>query len=167
MACLQTLKGIERDCSPNIGGIKTVYIANFEDVDTLTILSDAITAITMNNSAVFKKYDFRAETGSLTKTLNVNKQNGTSYVHTALALTFGAMDTAKRVELVNLATGMLAVIAVDNNGRMWYLGKENPVTADSGESGTGTAFADANAYGIVLGDDSKTYPMEFTGTVPV
>jgi hypothetical protein len=55
MACTQTLAGIVRDCSNSMGGIKEVYIANFDDVASLTLSNNIITAITMESSKTFKK----------------------------------------------------------------------------------------------------------------
>mgnify|MGYP006945394443 FL=1 len=77
------------------------------------------------------------------------------------------MDTSKRLEVTALALGDLAIIVVDNNGKMWYLGKDNPVVASGGDSGTGKAFGDANRYGIQLTDNSREYPFEFNGDLPV
>ena len=34
MACTQILAGITLDCASSVGGIKEVYIANYDDVDT-------------------------------------------------------------------------------------------------------------------------------------
>lgn len=161
MSCLQTLAGIARDCSPSMGGVKRVYIANAEDIDTITITSEKISAITLLNSATFKTYEFRPETASLESAWQVNKANGTAYVHSTLTLQFSAMDTAKRIEMNALALGALVAVVEDNNGKYWFIGYDNPVTLDAGDNnGTGTAMADANRYGIVLGDDSLTLPYE-------
>ena len=55
MACSQTLAGIARDCSSNMGGIKEVYIANFADVDSLTVTSGVITASYLEELRNLKK----------------------------------------------------------------------------------------------------------------
>jgi len=167
MACTQTLSGLTRDCSNSMGGIKEVYIANFDDVDALTITSDVITAIAMVSSAKFKKYSFRPQTAELTITPQVNSENGVAYIQSVLALLFAKMDTTKRLEMNALALGDLAIIVVDNNGKKWYLGKDAPVTASGGDSGTGKAFSDANRYGIQLTDNSVQYPYEVSATIPV
>ena len=80
---------------------------------------------------------------------------------------FAKMDTTKRLEINALALGDLVLVVVDNNGKMWYLGKDNPVVASGGDSGTGKAFSDANRYGIQLTDNSLLYPYEVTATIPV
>lgn len=167
MACTQTLSGLTRDCSNSLGGIKEVYIANFDDVSGLTIASDIITDITMVSSAKFKKYSFRPQTAELAITPQVNSENGVAYIQSVLTLQFAKMDTTKRLEMNALSLGDLAIVVVDNNGKMWYLGKDAPVTASGGDSGTGRAFGDANRYGIQLTDNSAQYPYEVTATIPV
>ena len=160
MSCSQTLSGIVRDCSPSMGGIAEVYIANFDDVSTVTVTDEKISAITMAASAKFRKYAFRKGTGSFTSTLNVDAANGISYVSTDIVLQFNRMETTKRVEMAALAVNELVVIVKDANGVYWYFGKDEPVTASAGDGATGTARGDANRYTITLQDNAKTFPME-------
>ena len=167
MACTQTLSGLTRDCSNSMGGVKEVYIANFDDVSGVTITSDIITTISMVGAAKFKKYSFRPQTAELVSTPQVNSENGVAYIQSVLTMQFAKMDTTKRLEINALSLGDLALVVVDNNGKMWYLGKDNPVTASGGDSGTGKAFTDPNRYGIQLTDNSLLYPYEVTATIPV
>lgn len=167
MACTQTLTGITRDCLGNNGGIRKVWLANYDNVASLTVSSGAITAISMSNSEKFKLYEFARNTSSLTSNYAVNAENGTSYVESDLLMVFNRMDTSKRLEIVALAQGNLVAIVEDNNGNKWYLGKDFPVTINAGDGQTGTARADRNGYSITLRDESAELPFPFTGTVPV
>ena len=167
MACTQTLTGITRDCLGNNGGIRKVWLANYDNVASLTVASGAITAISMSNSEKFKLYEFARNTSSLTSNYAVNAENGTSYVESDLLMVFNRMDTSKRLEIVALAQGNLVAIVEDNNGNKWYLGKDFPVTINAGDGQTGTARADRNGYSITLRDESAELPFPFTGTVPV
>ena len=176
--CNQTLNGITLDCSHSLGGIKTVYIANYNDVTDIkynastgsttgstsgaTYTGDTITGITMASGAVFKPYQFRKQTGSLTSTLTVDETAGVNYVSTELSLVFTKMETKKRIELSALSIGQLAVIVEDSNGTFWYLGKDDYVSATSGTGQSGVAKGDGNSYNIVLRDESDTYPYEIT-----
>ena len=176
--CIQTLKGITLDCSHSLGGIKTVYIANYNDVTDLsynastgsttgstsgaTYTGDTITGITMASGAVFKPYQFRKQTGSMTSTLTVDETAGVNYVSTELSLVFTKMETKKRIELSALSVGQLAVIVEDSNGIFWYLGKDDYVSATSGGAQSGVAKGDGNNYNLVLRDESDTYPYEVT-----
>ncbi len=183
--CNQTLKGITLDCSHSLGGIKTVYIANYNDVTDIkynastgtttgstsgvtgsttgvTYSGDTITSITMASGAVFKPYQFRKQTGSMTSTLTVDETAGVNYVSTELSLVFTKMETKKRIELSALSVGQLAVIVEDSNGTFWYLGKDDYVSVSAGGAQTGTAKGDGNNYTLTLRDESDTYPYEIT-----
>lgn len=184
--CNQTLKGITLDCSHSLGGIKTVYIANYNDVTDIkynastgtttgttstgvtgsttgvTYTGDTITGITMASGTYFKPYQFRKQTGSMTSTLTVDETAGVNYVSTELSLVFTKMETAKRIELSALSVGQLAVIVEDSNGTFWYLGKDDYVSVSAGGGQTGTAKGDGNNYTLTLRDESDTYPYEIT-----
>lgn len=176
--CNQTLKGIRLDCSHSLGGIKTAYIANYNDVTDLsynastgstsgsttgvTSTGDTITGITMASGTFFQPYQFRKQTGSLTSTLTVDETAGVNYVSTELSLVFTKMETKKRIELSALSVGQLAVIVEDSNGTFWYLGKDDYVSVTAGGGQTGVAKGDGNNYTLTLKDESDTYPYEVT-----
>jgi N-methylhydantoinase B/oxoprolinase/acetone carboxylase alpha subunit len=147
-----------------LGGIKTVYIANYGDVTEIEIdeASGQITGVTMSASAKFKPYQFRKQTGSMTSTLNVDETAGINYVSTELSLVFTKMETAKRLEMTALAKAQLAVIVKDSNNKYWYLGKDDYVSSTAGSGNTGTAKGDSNNYSLTLTDESDTYPFEIT-----
>lgn len=164
MACLQTLNGISLDCAASLGGVKMVYIANYDDVASTTITDGAISAITMTGAQGFHKYSFRRNTASMTSTLNVDATNGNT-VSTDVVLSFLKQDTAKRIEIAALSIGDLVVMVEDANGKIWYLGKDLPVTASAGGAETGTTFTDGNRYTITLQDNSLSYPYEVTADI--
>ena len=160
MPCTQTLSGLAADCAGNIGGIKNVYLANFADISGVTVTTNQISAITMASTAKFKKYAFKRGTGSMSSTLNVDATNGTNYVSTDLVLQFNRMETTKRVEMTALAQGELAAIVEDMNGKYWFLGKDEPMSATAGDGQTGTARSDGNRYTLTLQDIAETWPLE-------
>ena len=165
MACNQTLSGLVKDCSPSMGGITEVLLANREDVSAVTADTGKITEITMASSAKFKRYSFARNTGSMTSTYTIDQASGVRYVTTDLLLQFNRMETAKRVEISALAVNDLVAIVKDANGIYWYLGYDEPVNASAGDGQTGTARGDANRYTITLQDNSKEMPMEVDSTI--
>ena len=162
MSCTQTIAGIARDCSPSMGGIKRAWIANYDDVASVTVTTNKISAITMQSSKTFKEFAFRKGTSSFTSTLNVDPANGVSYVSTEINLVFSKMETVKRVEVAALAVGELAIIVEDMNGILWYFGQEEPVVASAGDGQSGVARTDRNGYSITLIDNCSTFPIEAT-----
>ena len=167
MACSQVLNGIAADCQTNVGGVREVYIANYGDVTAIEVddSSNMIKTITMADSAKFKKYAFKKNTSSMTSTLNVDPANGVNFVQTDLSLVFAKQETVKRMEIAKLSLGELRVIVLDANGKYWFLGQEEFVSATAGTAETGVNRTDGNKYTITLTDYSSSYPYEVTPTI--
>lgn len=165
MPCTQTLSGIARDCTSNIGGIKNAFIANFDDVTAVTETLNKISDITMASSKKFKKYHFRKGTGSVTSTLNVDPTTGVNFVQSDIILQFSKMETTKRIEIAALAQAELAVIIEDMNGLFWYYGRQEGVSASAGTGQTGTARTDGNYYQITLQDNDASFPLEVDSSI--
>ena len=165
MSCNQTLSGLVKDCSPSMGGILEVLLANREDVASVEAVTGKISGITMEASAKFKRYTFARNTGSLTSTYTIDQASGVKYVTTDLVLQFNRMETTKSVEITALSVNDLVAIVKDANGVYWYLGYDEPVNASAGDGQTGTARGDANRYSITLQDISKEMPMEVDASI--
>ena len=167
MSCSQVLNGIAADCQTNVGGVREVYIANYSDVSAIEVdeVSNMIKTITMADSAKFKKYAFKKNTSSMTSTLNVDPANGINFVQTDLSLVFAKQETVKRMEIAKLSLGELRVIVLDANGKYWFLGQEEFVSATAGTAETGTNRSDGNKYTITLTDYSASYPYEVDPTI--
>ena len=167
MSCSQVLNGIAADCQTNVGGVREIYIANYDDVTTVEIdeVSNMIKTITMADSAKFKKYAFKKNTSSMTSTLNVDPANGINFVQTDLTVVFAKQETVKRMEIAKLSLGELRVIVLDANGKYWFLGQEEFVSATAGTAETGTNRSDGNKYSITLTDYSASYPYEVDPTI--
>ena len=167
MSCSQVLNGIAADCQTNVGGVREVYIANYGDVTTIEVddSSNMIKTITMADTAKFKKYAFKKNTSSMTSTLNVDPANGVNFVQTDLSLVFAKQETVKRMEIAKLSLGELRIIVLDANGKYWFLGQEEFVSATAGTAETGVNRTDGNKYTITLTDYSSSYPYEVDPTV--
>lgn len=163
MACSSiALAGINTGCKDNMGGIKEVYIVKKDSITEVTLTEHQISAITMAETAKWSTYKFRKGTSQFTSTMTTDDAAGTMSFETVLALQFSKQDTAKRLEIMALCMDEVAVIVLDNNGKYWYLGYDNPVTATAATGQSGTAFGDFGGYNVELTDNSKELPFEVT-----
>lgn len=153
-----TLAGITMDCAPSLGGIKRVWLTQYKE--SLATLDAEGGKIASFAEATWYEYQFRKGTGSLTSTLTVDETAGTNYVTNELALVFTKMETAKRMEIAAMSVGHLCAVVEDSNGKYWFLGYDDYVSASAGTGVTGTAKGDQNAYTITLSTDSESYPYE-------
>lgn len=170
MAChSETLSGGAFVCDVSMGGVKAIYVANYDDISAVTYDTTAetaatqITAVTMNSGKKFVKYTFKRNTASFSSNLQISPENGTNFVQTDIVLGFSRMDTDKRLEMKALSLNDLVVIVTDANGKNWYFGLSMPVQASAGDAATGTAMTDKNGYTITLQANELQWAFEYTG----
>lgn len=174
MACSTLTTGITFNaCATSMGGIRGVYLANWDDVDVDSIVVDSngeITSIPLipsdlsdpDNPIVhhkFYSFHLRKNTGSMTSTLNVDNNTGSS-ISTDVVMDWREMEFNKRKAMSAFMQGEFVAIVVDANKRYWFLGMNLAVTASAGTGETGTANTDANHYSITLNDVSNDWPHE-------
>lgn len=152
MSCYIT-SGVQNDsCGVGVGGIKKIYIAGGGEITGFTYdANDQITGMTTSTTGT-TLYTFELKRGvnSLTQTITKNYENGTLFFEQVLNIVLYKMDKDKRNQILLLAVNdFLQVIAEDNNGILYFLGKVNGMTL-SGTAETGTALADRNGFALVL-----------------
>lgn len=159
--CSQILNGIAADCNTSLGGLRKVYIANRNDIVSITLDSETsteIAGITMASGATFKEYSFRKGNATATSNLTVDDANTGQMVQSDIVLTFLKQETVKRIEMNALSMGDLAIIALDNNGIYKFYGYDFPVKASGGSGESGANFEDGSKYSITLSDTSMLWP---------
>ena len=159
MACNVTLMGIPIDCGTNLSGIKAIYLANDASVGDVTVAEEQITAIDAS-AGTFYEYIPAKNTGSLTKTLTKDESTGVMYYTNEVVAQFNKMETKKRTELSNIDRGQFKAIVLDSNGKYWFLGYDNYVSASAVTGQTGAGLDDGNFYTLTLTDISAELPYE-------
>ena len=159
MACNVTLTGIALDCVTNLSGIKAIYLANDASVGNVTVSEEQITTIDAS-AGTFYEYIPAKNTGSLTKTLTKDESTGVMYYTNEVVAQFNKMETKKRTELSNIDRGQFKAIVLDSNGKYWFLGYDNYVSASAVTGQTGAGLDDGNFYTLTLTDISAELPYE-------
>lgn len=171
MACNVTLTGIALDCGTNLSGIKAIYLANDSSVGDptvgnpgVTVTDGEITAIDAS-AGTFYEYIPAKNTGSLTKTLTKDESTGVMYYTNEVVAQFNKMETAKRKEISNIDRGHFKAVVLDSNGKYWFLGKDNYVSATAVTGQTGAGLDEGNFYTLTLTDISAELPYEVKSEV--
>lgn len=159
MACVLT-QGLNLDCRDSVGGIKEVYITEIGNISEVTEASGIVTAITKASGKRFWKYSLIRETSNFDQVPTISEQNGTVYYAQTLQLIINKMQASVRNEIMLLAQNNVAVVAVDNNGKNWLLGKEFGLVLNGGNSGSGTAWADRNGSTLPFAGNEKALAPE-------
>lgn len=151
--------GIALDCGTNLSGIKAIYLANDASVGSVTVTDGEISAIDAS-AGTFYEYIPAKNTGSLTKTLTKDESTGVMYYTNEAVAQFNRMETAKRTEIANIDRGHFKAIILDSNGKYWFLGKDNYVSASAVTGQTGAGLDEGNFYTLTLTDISAELPYE-------
>lgn len=147
MACDLT-SGRLWECKEQVGGIKTVYFADFGDLTGLTVSSGAIT--TGLTGKTLYRYQLPEYTGNVTSTLTASAENGTIFYEQSLEITLHKLRAADRDEIKLLAKGRPHAIVEDNNGNFLLLGFQKGLNMTTSAAQSGTAAGDLSGYALTF-----------------
>jgi len=168
MSCLISEGLNQKLCTTSIGGIKKVYIANTEDVEsyTDTVLNDGIiNAVVMVSGELF--YEFEIDKSSSNATCVQAGANNKYFTHTVDF--FVSADYDKAAIAANfLRLGKFVVIVEMLDGtKILYGSTADGLSSTVVELNTGTASDDKSALHVTLSGDQLIVAQKFMGTVPI
>ena len=143
MACDLTA-GRLWECKEQVGGIKTVYFADFGDLTGLTV-SNGVISSGLTGKTLYK-YELPDYTGNLTETLTASAESGTLFYEQALEITLHKLRAADSDEIKLLAKGRPHCIVVDNNDNQLLLGFQKGLNVTTVAGQTGTQAGDLSGY---------------------
>lgn len=149
---------VERNCNNNVGGLKAIYITDYENVTVVTDTEDdgVIDTITMAASTQFFDFYFAKNSAMYEENLVQNLEIGSTYFEQKVALSIPLRNEVRREAVKELVSGQkkLMVLLQDNNDNYWlYFEKEGGiVTALTG--GSAAAKGELNGYAIEITADS-------------
>lgn len=149
MSCTLT-QGATISCVNSKGGIKRLYIGDFNDLVSYTVTSGAITAIALTAEKQMWTYNVEKQNCTFAQEAKKSLENGSLYYESKVDWNMKQMSSAMNAELTSVLQARLFVAFKDNNGKNWIVGLENAVDAMTTTSGTGKMFSDLNGYTIGL-----------------
>ena len=159
-----TLTGLNAGCKDSVGGVAKVWLADSASVEW-TVNASTYT-VTPSTTSVFKPYNLRKGSASMTSTLTVNENAG-DYFTTEVAMNFQKMETAKRLEVMAMLMGQCTGVVKDKNSHYWAIGINNPLEGSAGTGETGTAASDPNQYSVTISVDEPELPYEITDATTI
>ena len=112
MACTLTINGRAFPCKDKIGGIKRVWIKQFESTDWGTISAGVVAAA--GAIAVFG-FEITKNSGSFNQAVTASVENGTDFYSQALEISLPNLIAADNVEIQDLLKNRLTIIVQDVN----------------------------------------------------
>lgn len=163
MPCALTT-GYNLDCRLNYGGVKDIYVIEFDNVTTITEVAGVISVITKVATKTFKKYNLIAHTAEADEAFAGSREMGTLSNKQTIKFPINKMTTAVRNELFLLAQNRLIFVFVDENGTGWMYGRDYGLTLTTSANKTGKVLADRNGYELTFEGDEKNLAYEVNST---
>lgn len=177
MSC-EISSGRSTSCKDATGGIKGIYIHNYDEwyFNTNTTINgdNEVTAISGygdgTTQSTFDVYyhQLRREMASLDINVTSDPTTGTTFFEQVLTVDFIKLTNTDANVLRLLAYGRPQIVVEDNQGNLLLLGGKNGMDVTSGTISTGQAMGDKNGMQIVFtGRESVAfYDMVGSGTAP-
>jgi hypothetical protein len=159
MPCALT-QGYNLDCRLNYGGVKDIYLIEYDNVTSVTQSAGLVTAITKVATKVFRKYALIAHTAENDEALTASREMGTLSNKQTIKFPINKMTVSVRNELFLLAQNRLMFVFVDENGTNWLYGGDYGLTLTTASAKTGKVLADRNGYELVFEGDEKNLAYE-------
>ena len=117
--------GLPKDCENNLGGLQKIWITDKESVLSVTEANGEISAISLATAAVFYEMTFNRNTSSYTEVNTPNIENGADFYLQTLTYVHSRRAKEKRAVFNLFIRKELVAIVLDQNGKYWYLGRQN------------------------------------------
>lgn len=145
MACTITA-GRLAQCAKNLGGLRNVYIMNYDAAATWTFLNGYLRLFTASTA-----YKFELLNGStFEETITSSRDNGTTFYDQVLTLNLNTIDSATSITVALLAKGRPRIIVEDNNNNYFFAGLERGCDVTGGTISRGAAMADKSGYSLTF-----------------
>ncbi len=162
MACDLTNGRLLADCKAGMSGIKTLFFQKYPATPTLTagVITDLGTA------ALFR-FEMANGVGDYVETLTSADETGVAYVEQVLNLVLQHILATDLDDVNALKKGRWVVFTLDYENNTRAFGLYNGATATGGDSGSGTAPADAKALTMAFtGRENDYAPFLLPPAVP-
>lgn len=161
MPCTLTT-GRKLPCKSAVGGLKTVYFADFGTLGATTITSGELTAIA--GTPDLFQFDIKGNS-SLESAINSSRENGTTFYETTLNLTLTYLEKATQEELKLIAHARPHVFVEDYNGNYFVVGLEHGAEVTGGTIVSGAAMGDLSGFTLTMVAQETAPPYFVTSTV--
>lgn len=151
MPC-QISSGYPRKQCNSAGGVKNIYVANFSDVQSVTISSTnpaEATAIAMATGKKFYRIEVEPEVANFTITRQVNPQGRTIFYEVSLSFNVPVQTADDVLWIDTVSRGVTVFIVEMNDGTRRLIGHEYGCTA-SGDEQSGTALGDPHVANLTF-----------------
>ena len=152
MACLIGA-GRLVSCRDAIGGIKRIYLANFDEDYAMTlgtVGTDTQNEVTALPATTVYQYDLRPDLSGLTVNIGADAATGTTSFEQVLAFTLQKVTVKDAWQIQAMAQGQVMAFVLDNNDDVWACGMRHGLDVTAGVVQTGATRTELTGINITL-----------------
>jgi hypothetical protein len=154
MSCDITSGRIEQ-CKDSVSGLKAIYFANFDDLDSDNVTynatdTDVIDSWQPASAITLYKYELKSTANSFTTAINSSRDNGTTFFEQTLVANLKRQDFATHKNVKLLAYGRPRIIVRTMTDQFFLMGLDQGADVSAGEISTGAALGDFNGYSLTF-----------------
>lgn len=149
MSCSLTQGHTPKVCKTPAGTMEFL-IAEFDKVSIGTITDGVVTAITVTSPFKFYTYKQKSEVATWGQVVTGDAKMGTFAVEQTADIQMLGLDALTQVELGNLIKNTVIVIAKQNDGTYWLLGRDYGLDVATDTLESGLAFGDFQGNKVQL-----------------
>ena len=164
MACTITLAGRGTSCRNSLGGIKAVFIKQWDDGMWSPVSAGATPGVV--SAETFLTFDILRNSGSFNTAVTASTENGTVFFEETLELVFGGAKTAADANQISeLCKDRLAIFVQDRNDEYWVMGLTHGCLVTAGSVDSGVAPGDNNGFKLtIMAEELLPPPVLTNGT---
>lgn len=147
MACNLTT-GRALSCNDSVGGIKSVFFAEYGTMGALTVTAGEVTAF--GGTPDFYEFEVRGGNSSLEQTITGSRENGTVFYEQTLNVTLQKLDLLTQEEIVKIAKARPHVVIKTYNDEYLMVGAVHGADVTGGTIVTGAALGDLTGFTLTL-----------------
>ena len=145
-------------CKNNIGGIKTLWIADYDDTDVVTVNNGEVSKVANGSSDVeFFKFPLPIDLGDAVEDVTADPKLGTAFVTQTINGTLLGLAKEASVQLSQMFKGKQRVIAELYDGSHILYGEQNGLDITGGGSRTGAEAASLQGYEVTFTGKELNY----------
>lgn len=144
--CLMST-GRKISCKDVVGGIKTVFFADYGTLGAITITAGVVTAVSGVGTNWYK-YDVKGG-NNLEQTITSSDENGTTFYAQTLTMVLTKLDALTQVEIQKIVSQRPHCFIEDYNGNYFAVGLTRGCNVN-GTVSTGTALGDLVGYTLTI-----------------
>ena len=154
MSCDITNGRIEQ-CKDSVSGLKAIYFANFDDLDSDNVTYDATNGDVIDTwqpaaPLSLYKYELKSTQNSFQTAIESSRDNGTTFFTQTLVAALKRQDFATHKNVKLLAYGRPRIIVRTMTDQFFLMGLDQGADVSAGEISSGAALGDFNGYSLTF-----------------